>query len=789
MLLNQFGRLAPDVPTQLAELKHLGFTTQGDFAVVAAANFRLLFPEALTQAATAQVEHTIAIDAKQDLADWLATTPTHMSRQAFYAVALQLLGFAPEFKDLAHSVQTMQDALLPVVAADLTSTQTFLEALYLLLNTRTPKLSVYLDDLFNRGFMKDYQVGRSKPAYLFFNGKSQPVFDPRQLIREVVWVESDLDSDHDGQRDLLETTIFRPQATQQGVVMPALFTANPYFHGTNDEQVAAATHVPEAHLAVKTTSHTKAEVTYHPAALPDLPQPAVGAQTTQASVYGDEHGIYSLNDYFLPRGFVTVYSAGVGTRGSDGLRSVGGRSETLSATAVIQWLAGKRRAFTDRTRSATISAWWCNHQVAMTGKSYLGTLALAAATSGVEGLKTVIAEAAISSWYDYYRENGLVVAPGGFQGEDADVLAVDTFSRLKQAGDMLKLQPQWEASLAAIAKAQDRTTGDYNAWWDERNYRNHMANIKCDVVLVHGLNDTNVKPANAIRFWNGLRDLPIQHKMFLHQGQHVYLNNIRSLDFTDQMNLWLTNKLLNVANDADTVLPDVTIQDNVTPETWHTQADFGTASTPTTYSLRDFAGQRASFADNATAIFNAEHDTSASFEQAIIQPTSAYAQSRLWLVAPAAAPLTIEGVAHVHLRLWIDAPTGILSVRLIDLGDAKRFGETAAIVGRGDYQLSYDYKHVDTLEFQPGATTAAKLISYGHLNLQNPHNAYTTEPITPGQPFDVELDLQPTHYHLPSGRQLALIIHGADMAQTIRPVDVVNYHLDLNASQLILPLR
>lgn len=789
MLLNQFGRLTPDAATQQAELKRLGFVTTGDFATLAAANFRRLFPEALTPATVSQAQHAIAISAHQDLAAWLTSKPTQMSRQAFYAAALQLLGFAPEVKDLANSVQTMQAAKLPVVKADLTTPNALLEAFYLLLNTRTPKLSVYLDDLFNRGFLKDYQVGRTQPAYLFFNGKSQPVFDPRQLIREVVWVESDLDTDQDGQRDLLETTIFRPQATQQGVAMPALFTANPYFHGTNDEQVEAATHVPESHLAVKTEQPTPAQVTAQEPALPDLPKAKALNHTTVASQYGDEHGIYSLNDYFLPRGFVTVYSGGVGTRGSDGLRSVGGRSETLSATAVIEWLAGKRRAFTDRTRSTEIAAWWCNHQVAMTGKSYLGTLAIAAATSGVAGLKTVIAEAGISSWYDYYRENGLVVAPGGFQGEDADVLAVDTFSRLKQAGDMLQLQPKWEASLSAIAKAQDRTTGNYNAWWDERNYRKHLANIKCDVVLVHGLNDTNVKPANAIRLWNGLRDLPIQKKMFLHQGQHVYLNNVRSLDFTDQMNLWLSNKLLNVANDADTVLPNVTIQDNVTPETWHTQADFGTASVKTAYTLSDFATARASFADNATAIFNAEHDTSASFERAIIQPTSAYASSRLWLEAPLNAPLTIEGIPHVHLRLWIDAPTGILSVRLIDLGSAAHFGETAAIVGRGDYQLSYDYKHVDTVEFAPAKPTAAKLISYGHLNLQNPHNAYTIQQITPGQPFDVELDLQPTHYRLPAPRKLALIIHGADMAQTIRPVDVVNYHLDLAASQLTLPLR
>ena len=47
----------------------------------------------------------------------------------------------------------------------------------------------------------------------------------------------------------------------------------------------------------------------------------------------------------------------------------------------------------------------------MTGVSYNGTLPNAVATTGVEGLKTIIPIAAISSWYDYYRANGAVVAP------------------------------------------------------------------------------------------------------------------------------------------------------------------------------------------------------------------------------------------------------------------------------------------------------------------------------------------------------------------------------------------
>ena len=65
----------------------------------------------------------------------------------------------------------------------------------------------------------------------------------------------------------------------------------------------------------------------------------------------------------------------------------------------------------------------------MIGVSYNGTLANAVAATGVRGLTTIVPIAAISSWYDYYRANGGVVAPGGFQGEDTDVLAEAVLTR------------------------------------------------------------------------------------------------------------------------------------------------------------------------------------------------------------------------------------------------------------------------------------------------------------------------------------------------------------------------
>ena len=93
----------------------------------------------------------------------------------------------------------------------------------------------------------------------------------------------------------------------------------------------------------------------------------------------------------------------------------------------------------------------------MIGKSYDGTLANGVAATGVEGLDTIVPISAISSWYDYSRINGTF----WFKGEE-DGLAetVDTDPPAKCA-----------AVNAAMATGQDDETGNYNAFWDSRNYR------------------------------------------------------------------------------------------------------------------------------------------------------------------------------------------------------------------------------------------------------------------------------------------------------------------------------
>lgn len=152
----------------------------------------------------------------------------------------------------------------------------------------------------------------------------------------------------------------------------------------------------------------------------------------------------------------------------------------------------------------------------MTGRSYLGTLQIAIATTGVKGLKTVVSEAAISSWYDYYREHGLVIAPSECQGEDMDKLAEVCQSNLWDGGNFTA-KKAYEAEQAELLAAQDRATGQYSDFWESRNYRHHADGIKCSWISVHGLNDWNVKPKNVYKIWQKVKQLPVESHLFLHQ--------------------------------------------------------------------------------------------------------------------------------------------------------------------------------------------------------------------------------------------------------------------------------
>ena len=167
---------------------------------------------------------------------------------------------------------------------------------------------------------------------------------------------------------------------------------------------------------------------------------------------------------WVPRGFAVVHSESPGTGNSDGCPNSGAPIETLGRQGRHR-LAQRPRARATRPAPATSrsTAELDNGKVGMIGTSYNGTIPIAAATTGVEGLEAIVPISAISDWYDYYRANGMVRAPGGFQGEDLDVLTEYIYSRTDEtdprqphdllADDQRRSRPTRTARRATAARS------------------------------------------------------------------------------------------------------------------------------------------------------------------------------------------------------------------------------------------------------------------------------------------------------------------------------------------------
>ena len=63
-------------------------------------------------------------------------------------------------------------------------------------------------------------------------------------------------------------------------------------------------------------------------------------------------------DYFLVRGYAFISSAGLGTKGSEGFHTTGSDLEINAFKNIIEWVNGKRKAYTDKTSNVEIKADW-----------------------------------------------------------------------------------------------------------------------------------------------------------------------------------------------------------------------------------------------------------------------------------------------------------------------------------------------------------------------------------------------------------------------------------------------
>ncbi|MGH2739565.1 MAG: CocE/NonD family hydrolase [Actinomycetota bacterium] len=207
------------------------------------------------------------------------------------------------------------------------------------------------------------------------------------------------------------------------------------------------------------------------------------------------------DEYFVPRGYAVVMQDMRGTRNSSGCQVYGGPEEGTDAVDVIEWIAEQS---------------WSNGAVGMTGGSYDGTVAIAAASMAPEPLKAIIPIRAIDRWYDYHFFNGL---------QSANHLATPWFftsatplddQQNSYLEDMLLPLHVIErkacaVSLGALVSAQysspyQDSTSDF---WAGRDFLKDAESITAATFIIHGIGDANVKPTNAGHLWAALpRDVP-----------------------------------------------------------------------------------------------------------------------------------------------------------------------------------------------------------------------------------------------------------------------------------------
>ena len=702
---------------------------------------------------------TLTMDKKTDLLTFF-NSELELTAEIFYTVVFQLLGFS-YLTDFEDALAFHEETAFPIVYGDL------IDNIYQLLNTRTKKGNTLIDQLVSDGFIPEDN------HYHYFNGKSLATFSTCNLIREVVYVESRIDSDKDGLPDLVKVNIIRPAFSGR---IPAVMTASPYHQGTNDKASDKALYKMEKELTVKEPHKISLE---EPTL--DLVDPVGQAQLVTEAEEKLTHinSSYTLNDYFLPRGFANIYVSGLGTKDSQGIMPNGDYRQIEAYKNVIDWLNGRCRAFTDHSRERQVKADWSNGKVATTGLSYLGTMSNGLATTAVDGLEVIIAEAGISSWYNYYRENGLVTSPGGYPGEDLDSLDELTYSRNLLAGDYIRGNDAHKTAIEKLKKNLDRKTGDYNQFWHERNYLLNAHKVKAEVVFTHGSQDWNVKPLHVYQMFNALPS-SIKKHLFYHNGAHVYINNWQSIDFRESMNALLTQRLLGQKTEYQ--LPTVIWQDNTAEQTWLALKDFGNQIEHKTFTLgTEEAIIQNRYQDSDFERFIKSYPT---FNNELYQGKV----NQITIDLPVTENIHLNGRVKLNLRLKSSINKGLLSAQLLELGEKKYLHPYPGILSvrtldNGRYHM------LDNLFELPYSQSAQRVITKGYLNLQNRDGLLDIKEVTPNEWMEFQLELQPTIYKLQQGDTLRLVLYTTDFEITVRDNSDYQLTVDLSQSSMEVPVQ
>ena len=664
---------------------------------------------------------------------------------------------------------------------------------------------------------------------LFVDGVAQPIFpytsgvptkdgysnDKSDIIRYSVYVETNYDTDGDGKLDLVKALVQLPRAAAEGKYKAAtIYDARPYITGCTDNGKARGIDYTKGDQGYNLNNlyvQPAAREAQGTANTMDTAKKAKAEEWYYLSPYesSPKYPFYDYEDldwydYFLVRGYAAIEVGGLGTLGSEGLETCGADVETDAFKCVIEWLTGDRAAYTDRTSNIAIKADWSNGNVAMTGRSYGGTTDFAVASTGVKGLKTIVPVAGIASWYEYTNSQGIATDDVAY----SDNLAFYCAGRYINTG-LYQNDTEWKpikdiypAYLNRIYNDQIALNGDYGPHWATRDYTagnegkagtastSTYNNFNCPALIVHGLNDDNVRTKQFQLMYDAFKNKGQNVKLLLHQGEHItpdYDDHKTSLmignkTYSSILNEWYSHYLYgqntNDGNNAE-AMAAVTVQNN-TDGSWSTLDSW-----PTSDSLAD-VNHKLTLTNTATGTttINSNMNGISNWRDAFT--SSSTSASAMYATEPVANDTVIKGTVQVKISAApIQHPdqqasaiavqsesTGsrdalMMSAMLVDVADDEfttyPMSRTEVKTGKMNWVGSgaQDYEIINFKTVQ----SKYKIIARGWIDLANPSAGFDSASaankisLEDGVYHDYTVYLQPNYYTVKAGHKLALVVY------------------------------
>ena len=577
-------------------------------------------------------------------------------------------------------------------------------------------------------------TAQEKAAPVFKDGEAQIIeaFNtPDQWIRHDLWVETNFDTDGDGKMDRMHVAVTRPfQTDSEGLTLPVIYVTSPYFAGVARETEGAFWNVNHE-LGEKVAGIVHPEVT----------------RKGKRPIISNSH-----IKKWIPRGYIVVHSSSPGTGLSQGAPTVGGQNESLAPKAVIDWLCGRVSGYTTPYGSEIVVAYWSTGKVGMTGTSYNGTLPLAAATTGVEGLEAIIPIAPNTSYYHYYRSNGLVRSPGGYLGEDIDVLYdfIHSGDESKRAFNNKTIRD------TEMKNGMDRITGDYNDFWAGRDYLNQMKPMKAALLMAHGFNDWNVMPEHSYRISKRAKEMGIPTQIYYHQNGHGGPPPMK------MMNRWFTRYLHGIENGVENDAKAWIVRENDSKQYPTAYTDYpNPEATPVVLYINAGTSSYGRLSlENSSSKGQETFSDNASFSATSLAQSSSSNHRLLYVSDILKEDLHISGLASITVKAASSKPAVNLSVYLVSLPWNKN----------------------------KGAKITENIITRGWADLQNNSSLSKSSPLIPDKFYKMTFDLQPDDQIIKKGQQIGLMLFSSDSEYTLLPRPGTELTIDLKETMITLPI-